>query len=69
MPACCRGFARLEVLKLLAGGLSNKEIGAVLAISPVTVRVHVSSIIAKLEVADRTAAATVAIQRGIIHLE
>lgn len=58
----------LEVLHMLARGLTNKEIGAALEISGNTVRNHVNSIIEKLEVSDRTEAATSAIQRGIIEL-
>jgi two-component system, NarL family, response regulator len=57
----------LEVLHMLARGLTNKEIGSALAISGNTVRNHVNSIIEKLEVADRTEAATIAIHRGIIE--
>jgi two-component system, NarL family, response regulator len=57
----------LEVLHMLARGLTNKEIGSVLDISGNTVRNHVNSIIEKLEVADRTEAATTAILRGIIE--
>ena len=56
----------LEVLELLAKGLTKKEIGNTLTISDNTVRNHVISIIEKLEVSDRTEAATFAIQRGII---
>jgi len=56
----------LEVLHMLARGLTNKEIGAALDISGNTVRNHVNSIIEKLEVSDRTEAATSAIHRGII---
>jgi two-component system NarL family response regulator len=59
----------LEVLKMLARGLTNKEIGGALNISGNTVRNHVKSIIEKLEVSDRTEAATTAIHRGIIELE
>jgi DNA-binding NarL/FixJ family response regulator len=59
----------LEVLKMLARGLTNKEIGGALCISGNTVRNHVKSIIEKLEVSDRTEAATTAIHRGIIELE
>jgi two-component system NarL family response regulator len=58
----------LEVLQMLARGLTNKEIGSALHISGNTVRNHVNSIIEKLEVSDRTEAATTAIQRGIIEL-
>ena len=56
----------VEVLQMLARGLTNKDIGRALAISGNTVRNHVNSIIEKLEVSDRTEAATTAIQRGII---
>jgi len=56
----------LEILEMLAKGLTNKEIGSALEISDNTVRNHVISIIGKLEVSDRTEAATAAIQRGII---
>jgi two-component system NarL family response regulator len=58
----------LEVLEMLAHGLTNKEIGNALNISGNTVRNHVNSIIEKLEVSDRTEAATTAIQRGIIEV-
>jgi len=58
----------LEVLVLIARGLTNKEIGSALQISGNTVRNHVNSIIDKLEVADRTEAATTAIHRGIIDI-
>jgi len=58
----------LEVLNMLARGLTNKEIGSALDISGNTVRNHVNSIIEKLEVSDRTEAATTAIHRGIIEL-
>lgn len=58
----------LEVLHMLARGLTNKEIGNALRISGNTVRNHVNSIIEKLEVSDRTEAATTAIQRGIIEI-
>lgn len=57
----------LEVLHMLARGLTNKEIGRALDISGNTVRNHVNSIIEKLEVSDRTEAATTAILRGIIE--
>jgi two-component system NarL family response regulator len=58
-----------EILEMLAKGLTNKEIGRALEISDNTVRNHVISIISKLEVSDRTEAATAAIQRGIISSE
>jgi len=56
----------LEILEMLAKGRTNKEIGSALEISDNTVRNHVINIIDKLEVSDRTEAATTAIQRGII---
>ena len=57
----------LEVLHMLVRGLTNKEIGSALDISGNTVRNHVNSIIEKLEVSDRTEAATTAILRGIVE--
>jgi DNA-binding NarL/FixJ family response regulator len=59
----------LEVLKLIAKGRSNKEIGSALGIAEVTVKLHVGHILTKLKVNDRTQAATTALQRGILHLE
>jgi ATP/maltotriose-dependent transcriptional regulator MalT len=53
-----------EVLSLLAQGLSNREIGLALFISPVTVKVHVRHIFEKLGVKSRTAAAIRASQLG-----
>jgi two-component system NarL family response regulator len=59
----------MEVLKLIVKGNSNKEIAAALSISEVTVKLHVGHILTKLQVNDRTQAATTALQRGIIHLD
>ena len=58
----------LEVLELMARGRRNKEIGAKLGISVATIKVHVKNILAKLEVNDRTAAVSISLQKGIIHL-
>jgi DNA-binding NarL/FixJ family response regulator len=58
----------LEVLTHMARGLSNKEIAANLGRAEPTIKVHVLHILQKLDVADRTEAVTVALQRGIIHL-
>lgn len=52
----------LEVVKLVAQGLTNKEIARQLGISPATVKAHVERIIGKLGVADRTQAAVMAMQ-------
>lgn len=59
----------LEVLRLVAKGLSNKEIGAELRVVEGTVKIHVTNILAKLGVADRTQAILAAVKRGIIQLE
>jgi DNA-binding NarL/FixJ family response regulator len=58
----------VEVLKLIAEGSRNKEIADILAIAEETVQVHVRHILSKLDVKDRTAAVTVALRRGIIHI-
>jgi DNA-binding NarL/FixJ family response regulator len=59
----------VEVLRMVAKGLGNKEIASMLNIAEVTVKLHVSHVLDKLSVKDRTQAATVALQRGIISLE
>ena len=59
----------LEVLKMVAKGMGNKEIAAALSIAEVTVKLHVSHVLEKLNVKDRTEAATAALKRGIIVLE
>lgn len=55
----------IEVLRLIARGLSNKDISEKLFLSEGTIRNHVSAILAKLGVADRTQAAVIAIQHGL----
>jgi two-component system, NarL family, response regulator len=59
----------LEVLKLIAEGLRNKEIGGRLNIAEDTVKIHVKNIFTKLNVIDRTQAVVSAMKRGIIHLD
>jgi DNA-binding NarL/FixJ family response regulator len=59
----------IEVLKLVAKGRSNKEIGSALGIAEVTVKLHVGHILTKLKASDRTQATTAALQRGILHLD
>jgi DNA-binding NarL/FixJ family response regulator len=59
----------VEVLRMVAKGLVNKEIASALNIAEVTVKLHVSHVLEKLSVKDRTQAATVALQRGIISLD
>src|SRR4051812_34151854 len=58
----------LEVLALLADGLSNKAIGARLGISDQTVKFHVAAICGKLGAANRTDAVRRAIRRGIVAI-
>jgi two-component system NarL family response regulator len=58
-----------EILALVAAGKSNQEIAEVLYIAPGTVRVHVHAILQKLEVRDRTQAAILAIQKGLVAAE
>jgi two-component system NarL family response regulator len=58
----------VDVLGLLAKGFSNKEIAGRLNITEDTAKVHMRNIFGKLNVSDRTAAVTVALRRGIIHL-
>jgi DNA-binding NarL/FixJ family response regulator len=59
----------LDVLRLLARGMSNREIGERLHIAEKTVKIHVSRVLDKLGVGDRTQAAIAAVQRGIVHLD
>ena len=56
----------LEVLRGIAGGLSNPEIGRELFIGEATVKTHVTRIFEKLGVHDRTAAVTTALRRGLL---
>jgi DNA-binding NarL/FixJ family response regulator len=69
MPRISLSVREIEILKLIAQGLRNKEIGAMLGITEDTVKVHIKNIFDKLDVNDRTQAVTVALQRGIIHLD
>ena len=57
-----------EVLRMLAEGLANKEIGARLGISEHTVKFHISSILDKLGASTRTEAVTLGIRRGLIPI-
>ena len=58
-----------EILAQIAAGKSNQEIAEMLHIAPGTVRVHVHAILQKLEVRDRTQAAVLAIQKGLVATE
>jgi NarL family two-component system response regulator LiaR len=59
----------LEVLRLVATGLSNAETAAQLVITEATVRSHVSNILGKLHLANRVQATLYALQEGIISLD
>jgi two-component system NarL family response regulator len=59
----------LDVLKLIADGKSNKEIGNALDLAEITVKIHVGRILTKLNANDRTQAATMAFRRGILSME
>jgi two-component system, NarL family, response regulator len=56
-----------EVLSLLARGETNKEIAGHLGITEATVKCHVSVILMRLQVSDRTQAVVTALQRGLVH--
>jgi two-component system NarL family response regulator len=58
----------LEVLLLIVKGQANKEIASTLGLAENTVKNHVKMILEKLRVADRTQAATTALQRGLVRL-
>jgi len=68
LPGPVLSAREIEVLSLIVDGRANKQIAYQLNIAEHTVKNHVKNILAKLGVADRTQAATAAIQRGIIHL-
>jgi two-component system, NarL family, response regulator len=58
----------IEVLRLMAEGKSNPEIATALGRAEGTMKIHVQNILQKLGAADRTQAVTIALRRGIIHL-
>ena len=57
-----------QVLELLAGGKTNRDIGATLFISESTVKFHVHAILSKLDASNRTEAVSMAVQQGVISL-
>jgi NarL family two-component system response regulator LiaR len=59
----------MDVLRQIAHGRSNKEISAVLGISEKTVKTHVSSILDKLHLDDRTQAAIYALRERLVPLD
>lgn len=58
-----------NVLRMIVGGMSNKEIAYALDISENTVKTHVQNIFGKIGVSDRTSAATTAIRRGLVRTD
>lgn len=59
----------IEVLRQVAKGLTNKEIGANLSVVEGTIKIHVANILAKLGASDRTQAIVIAAQQGIIQID
>lgn len=68
MPDSDLSPREMEVLHLLTAGNSNKEIALALGITEATVKSHVSTILMRLGVDDRTQAVVTALQRGLVHL-
>jgi two-component system, NarL family, response regulator len=68
MPDSDLSPREMEVLRLLTAGKSNKEIAQTLDITEATVKSHVSTILMRLGVDDRTQAVVTALQRGLVHL-
>lgn len=67
-PQAALSPREVEVLSLVAKGLSNKEISEKLGTASGTIKIHVQNILAKLGASDRTHAVTIAVQRGIFRL-
>ena len=67
-PECELSPREREVLQLLVAGRSNREIAADLGIKEATVKTHVSVILLRLDVTDRTQAVVAALRRGLVHL-
>ncbi|MCC6328339.1 MAG: response regulator transcription factor [Acidobacteria bacterium] len=61
--------AESNVLRMIVGGMSNKEIAFALEVSENTVKSHVQNIFGKIGVSDRTSAATTAIKRGLVRVD
>lgn len=57
------------VLRMIVGGMSNKEIAFALDVSENTVKSHIQNIFGKIGVSDRTSAATTAIKRGLVRID
>ncbi|MBX3290592.1 MAG: response regulator transcription factor [Acidobacteria bacterium] len=58
-----------NVLRMIVGGMSNKEIAFAMDVSENTVKSHIQNIFGKIGVSDRTSAATTAIKRGLVRVD
>ncbi len=61
--------AESNILRMIVGGMSNKEMAFALDISENTVKSHIQNIFGKIGVSDRTSAATTAIKRGLVRVD
>jgi two-component system, NarL family, response regulator len=68
MPDSDLSSREMEVLQLLMSGKKNKDIANLLGITEATVKSHVSAILMRLNVNDRTEAVVTALRRGLVHL-
>jgi DNA-binding NarL/FixJ family response regulator len=68
MPDSDLSSREQEVLRHLVDGMSNKEIASLLGITEATVKCHVSTILMRLDVSDRTQAVVTALQGRLVHL-
>jgi len=68
LPAISFSKREKQVLELLAGGKTNRDIGTTLFISESTVKFHVHAILSKLDATNRTEAVSMAVQQGVISL-
>ena len=57
------------MLQLLSEGKSNREIGAALSIAEGAVKLHVNNLFAKLQAGNRAEAVSIALKRGILHVD
>ncbi len=58
-----------SILRMIVGGMSNKEIAFALDITENTVKTHVKNIFEKIGVSDRTSASTLAVKRGLVRID
>ena len=58
-----------DTLRLVAKGMTNKEVAAELGVSEVTVKTHVSNVLSKLNLSSRTQAALFALKEGLVGLD